>query len=441
MGSQQQKPLTLRRNFSWTFVGNAIYSACQWGMLVVLAKLGSPEVVGQFTLGLAITAPVLMFTNLQLRAVQATDAKHQYTFGDYLGLRLLATGVALAIIVAIIFFANYRWETSAVILVIGLAKVVESISDVFYGLIQQHERMDRIAISLIIKGPLSLLFLGFGVYITGGILFGVVGLAFAWVVVLIAYDVRSGALILKEKVLTRQVEVDKKTVIEKIKLQPRWDMKMLGQLVWLSLPLGIVMMLISLNTNIPRYFIEQYLGERDLGIFAAISYLIVAGRMLVSSLGESASPKLAKYYSIGDSSAFRTLIFKLLGIGILLGGTCILVALFAGREILIILYRPEYAKQVDLFVLLMVVAGVNYLSSFLGYAMTAARYFRIQIPLFILVTAISAIASFWLIPTNGLRGAAIALLFAAIAEAGLTLTVILHALHKLKNTQIGDKKL
>ncbi|MBD2308801.1 oligosaccharide flippase family protein [Chroococcidiopsis sp. FACHB-1243] len=441
MGSQQQKPLTLRRNFSWTFVGNAIYSACQWGMLVVLAKLGSPEVVGQFTLGLAITAPVLMFTNLQLRAVQATDAKHQYTFGDYLGLRLLATGVALAIIAAIIFFANYRWETSAVILVIGLAKVVESISDVFYGLIQQHERMDRIAISLIIKGPLSLLFLGFGVYITGGILFGVVGLAFAWVVVLIAYDVRSGALILKEKVLTRQVEVDKKPVIEKIKLQPRWDMKMLGQLVWLSLPLGIVMMLISLNTNIPRYFIEQYLGERDLGIFAAISYLIVAGRMLVSSLGESASPKLAKYYSIGDSNAFRTLIFKLLGIGILLGGTCILVALFAGREILIILYRPEYAKQVDLFVLLMVVAGVNYLSSFLGYAMTAARYFRIQIPLFILVTAISAIASFWLIPTNGLRGAAIALLFAAIAEAGLTFTVILHALHKLKNTPIGDKKL
>ena len=38
---------SLRWNFSWTFVGNIIYSGCQWGMLVVLAKVGNPEMVGQ----------------------------------------------------------------------------------------------------------------------------------------------------------------------------------------------------------------------------------------------------------------------------------------------------------------------------------------------------------------------------------------------------------
>lgn len=97
MAAQQQKPLTLRRNFSWTFVSNVVYAACQWGMLVVIAKLGSPEMVGQFTLGLAVTAPVMLFTSLHLRAVQATDAKQQYIFGDYLGLRLISTGLALAI--------------------------------------------------------------------------------------------------------------------------------------------------------------------------------------------------------------------------------------------------------------------------------------------------------------------------------------------------------
>ena len=43
---QKNKPITLRRNFSWTFVGNLVYSGCQWGMLVVLAKLGSPGMVG-----------------------------------------------------------------------------------------------------------------------------------------------------------------------------------------------------------------------------------------------------------------------------------------------------------------------------------------------------------------------------------------------------------
>jgi len=39
-----------------------------------LAKLGNASMVGQYALALAIAAPVFMLTNLQLRAVQATDA-------------------------------------------------------------------------------------------------------------------------------------------------------------------------------------------------------------------------------------------------------------------------------------------------------------------------------------------------------------------------------
>src|SRR4051812_45337492 len=93
--------LSLKVNFIWTLAGNLIYAGCQWGMLVIIAKLGSAELVGQFALGLAITAPVLMFSNLQMRGIQATDAKREYSFGDYLGLRLLTTLLALLIIAGI----------------------------------------------------------------------------------------------------------------------------------------------------------------------------------------------------------------------------------------------------------------------------------------------------------------------------------------------------
>lgn len=462
---QQLKPLTLRRNFSWTFTGNLVYAASQWGMLVLLAKLGSPEMVGQFTLGLAVTAPVIMFTNLQLRAIQATDAKHQYVFADYLGLRLVGTGLALLIIAGITLKAGYRWETSLVILAIALAKAFESVSDVFYGLIQQHERMDRIAIALMIKGPLSLLFLGLGVHLTGSVLGGAVGLAVAWAIVLIACDTRNGALILKNfpkaetdnfsgtQSLRSEVEEhseltenythqptltspEKGAEKKHNQLLPRWHLPTLGKLIWLALPLGFVMMLISLNTNIPRYFIERYLGERQLGIFGAISYLMVAGQMVVSALAESASPRLAKYYAAGNSSAFRGLLFKLVGVGAVLGGAGVLVAALAGREILTLLYRPEYGQQADLFVWLMVAAGMGYVSSFLGYGMTAARYFRVQMPLFALVTGTSAIACLWLIPAKGVRGAAIALIIAAIVQASFSLGAIAHAIHKLdRNTE------
>jgi O-antigen/teichoic acid export membrane protein len=428
---QQHKPLTLRRNFSWNFIGNVVYVACQWGMLVVLSKIGSPEIVGQFTLGFAITAPILIFTNLQLREIQATDAKQQYHFGDYLGLRLLSTGLALLAIAIITGLARYSWETSLVILLIGLAKAFESISDVFYGLFQQYERMDRVAVSMMIKGPLSLLLLSLGVYLSGSIVGGAVGLAIAWALVLLSYDLRSGALMLNRSLLGSHSGEPRAHNLA-MTLQPRWQLKTLGKLAWLSLPLGFVMMLGSLNANIPRYFIEQYLGERELGIFSAIAYLMVAGNMVVNALGNSAIPRLAKYYMTGNSAAFRTLLLKVEGVATVLGGGAVLVALVAGRELLTLFYKPEYAEHTDLLVWLMVAAALGYISAFLGDGLVAARYLRIQIPLFVLVTATAALGSYWLIPIYGLHGAAIAVLLASIIQVVMRFGVMVHALHKLQ---------
>ncbi len=409
---QPTKPLTLRRNFSWTFVGNIVYAGCQWGMLMILAKLGSPEMVGQFTLGLAVTAPLIMFAELQLRLVQATDAKRQYIFADYLGLRLLGIGLAIITIALIAFSVGYRLETSVVILLVGLAKGIESISNVFHGLIQQHERMDRIAISLMIKGPLSLLLLAVGVHIFGNLVLGVAGLVLAWAVVLVGFDIRNGASFLKQ--------------IPK----PRWHWKTLKMLVWLTLPLGLVRLLISLNLNIPRYLIEQYLGERELGIFSAIAYLMMVGNIILNALGESASPKLAQYYAVGDFINFRKLLLKLEGLAAFIGVGSILVAVFAGKEILTLLYQPEYAKHQDLFVWLMIAAAINYMSYFLRYGMTAARYFRVQMFLFFAVASTSAVVCLWLLPKLGLIGAAIGLINGGIVEVIFCLGVIAHALQK-----------
>lgn len=427
----KNKDITLRRNFSWTFIGNLIYSGCQWGMLVVLAKLGNPEMVGTFTLGLAVTAPVMMFSNLQLRDIQTTDAKNHYLFNDYLGLRLITTGLALPIILWITLATGYKGETAIVIILIGFAKGLESISDVFYGLLQKHEKMDRMAVSVMMKGPLSLLMLSIGTYISGSIVWGVVGLVIAWACILLIWDIPSYRWLINK--FTSEGEIPDS--LEGKTATPRWQLGTIRRLIWLSLPLGLVMMLISLNANIPRYFLEHSLGKKELGVFAALAYLIVAGNMVVSALGGAARPRLAKYYAGGNVSAYQKLLFQLVAIACLLGLSGILVAWVAGGQILTIVYQPEYAKYTELLIWLMVTAGIGYVSSFLGEGMTAARYFRTQIPLFIIVTSTSAIASCWFIPRNGLKGAVIALMIAEIIRIIFTLGVIFHAVHRIQRYQ------
>jgi O-antigen/teichoic acid export membrane protein len=408
----------LRANFKWTFVANVVNAGCWLAMTIVLAKLGSPAHVGQFALGLAVTAPIFMFATLRLRDVQATDTKQEYLFGDYFALRLITTSLALLVVVGLVFVSGYRGETALVILATGMSKSVEAISESFYGLFMQHERLDRVAKSKMLKGPLSLLGLGIGFYVTASVFWGVIGVVMARVVVLLSYDLRNAILSLNLS--------PARVSNPRSRLLPNWNSTILVRLMWLALPLGFVQMLISLNVNIPRYFIDGHLGAYQLGLFAAIAAFQKTGPTVVQALGHSASPRLAKYYAASDANAFRNLTLKLIGLGVLLGGAGVLVALVAGRQILSVVYGPEYALP-ELFALVMFAAGMNYVATMLLYAVTSARYFKIQLPLHLLSTVAVALACFWLVPAAGLNGAAIALIIGNLVRAGGCLAAVLYA--------------
>jgi O-antigen/teichoic acid export membrane protein len=411
-------------------VGNAVNAASWAAMTIVLAKLGSPEHVGQFALGLAATAPIFMFATLRLRDVQATDTKQEYLFGDYFAMRLITTVLALLAVVGIIFFSGYRGEIALVILATAASKSVEAISDAFYGLFMQQERLDRIAKSMIIKGPLSLIGLGLGFYLTGSVFWGVMGLTLARAVITLGYDIRNATLTLNPSSNVFD------HIIPKDFPGPRWNAVILGRLAWLTLPLGFVTMLISFNANIPRYFIEGHLGSYELGIFAAITAFQKAAPTVVQALGRSASPRLAKYYAANNVTAFRKLTLRLIGIGALLGGAGVLVAAVGGRPLLTLIYGPEYALT-GLFVLVMIDAGLDYISTMLLFVITSARYISVQLPLYLLTTCTVGLGCYLLVPSGGLQGAAIAIIVSELFRLAGSLGVVWHALRSLNRHSIS----
>src|SRR5262249_3654161 len=144
----------------------------------------------------------------------------------------------------------------------------------------------------------------------------------------------------------------------------------------LALPLGAVTMLFTLSANLPRYFVEQRLGEGPLGIFAALAYVTVVGQVLSNSLGQAAAPRLAAHYAAGEPRAFRVLVLKLTGAGAAVAAAGVLVALVAGRFLLALLYRPEYAEHAGVFTVVMAGAGLWCVATMFVCAATAARRTR-----------------------------------------------------------------
>src|SRR5213593_2959668 len=142
-------------NFAWALAGNTVYAASQWGLIVILARLGDSTAVGRFALGLAIASPLLMLTNLQLRTVQATDVGARFRFGHYVALRLLGSAAFLLSIAVAALGARYDGTTLAVLCAVAVMKTSESLSDVGYGLLHAQEHLDRIAQLQILKGVTS----------------------------------------------------------------------------------------------------------------------------------------------------------------------------------------------------------------------------------------------------------------------------------------------
>jgi O-antigen/teichoic acid export membrane protein len=400
LSSDKEERVPLKENFAWTLAGNAIYAVCQWGILVAIAKLGTPTMVGQFVLGLAVAAPVFMLTSLQLRVVLTIDARNQYRLGHYIAPRLLGTAVGLVVITSFVFVSHLHRDTAVVVLLVGVAKAVETLSDIIYGFWQKHERFDKIAIALTGRGIGSVAIMTGVLYFTRSMAFAAAATALYWFVWLATYE-RHGTKNLLESVSPKEV------------LRAEWERGKCGRLVMLSLPLGLVMLLVSLNTNIPRYFVEHFCGESALGYFAAMAYTFTAGNTVMAAIGQSAMPRLARYF-LSNRPAFARLLKNMLLLGAVVGISAIGLALFFGPAFLRLVYRADYAQYATVFTRLMVAAAFAYVGSMLGYGMTAAQVFRPQVPLFLAAAAVTTLACWYLVPRLGLTGGAYAVLIGSV---------------------------
>ena len=409
------KPLlslaSLRSGFAWTLAGNALYAATQWATLSLLAKLGGRQMLGQYALAMALTAPVVMLTHLNLRAVLSTDVEGRHRFNDYLAVRFGVSGLALAAMAALALTFGGSGEMAAVIFITGLAQTSDTVSDAYYGAMQRRDEMGRIARSMMARGLLSAAAFGLALWLSANLVYAVAAMAAGRLLVLLVYD--------RQEAVAHQ------------------DASWAGArgILRQALPLGAVLMLVSLNTNLPRYAIERSWGVTELGAFAAVASFVTAGSTIVNALGQAATPRLARHASSHEPAQFLRLVAKLTAMVFVLGLAGLACSVVLGKWVLSLAYRPEYADYSGLLVGVMSAALLGYVAAALGYAVTAARAFDAQVPMFCAVALGSGCASWLLVPKFGLAGAAMAMAVAAAAQIIGQSYILRRALGRLEAAQ------
>ena len=392
---------SIRSNFAWTFAGTAANGVSQWAILSLLAKFASTEALGQYALGAAIASPIAMLAHLNLRAVLATDVAARHPFGDYLTVRFIASAIGMAVITAVAL--THGSPRAAATVLIGLSFTIEAFSDLFFGVMQRRERMDLVGRSMIFRSVLTIALLFAAVVSRPDVVYAASALVAARLAVLLFHDWPQSN-------------------------SPAPERRSPWEIARAALPLGAVLMLTSLTTNMPRYAVEQHLGTVPLGVFAAVASFITIGSTVMIAMGQSVTTRLATLYVDQRYSDFRGLVLQLVAFAIAIGAAGVLGALAVGPFILRLLYRPEYASYQALLVEMMVAGAFVYVAVILGFAVTSTRRFTAQLPLLACVTAGSLLAAYTAVPHFGLTGAAIAIAFAASIQIVGQLLILVRAL-------------
>lgn len=402
-------------------------------MLILLAKLGDSKMVGQYGYAWAVAYPVSLLANLNLRSVYVNDQAGRFTFGYVLGLRYALASLGIFILAICIWLRHDSFSAACVLLAVGAVTLIDSISESHFGIFQKHDRMDRMAQSLILRSLLSITIAAITLYFTRNLLYTVCGALVGRAITFLFFDSsRSSFEISRTEPDTLNTRA--RSALHS-RLLPYWDGRMQLNMFWITLPLGIVNLLVTLNANIPRYVIEAYLGPRDLGIYSAVGYIPQAGMLFSTTLGSITYAALNRMFSRGEERGFLTLLGKMILISIGIGISALVLTVLAGRWLLTLLYRPEYAAHSDILIWLVITAGGAGIAACIGYAITAASQFSPQVPVLILVNIVSAAASFALVPKIGLRGAAIASLCAMSVQAVGSAFILYRCLKNRRESQ------
>lgn len=385
--------MKLVKNISWSFAGNILNAFSQWFIIFLLTKSSAPDVVGEYSAALAVISPVFMFSSFSLKAQIGTDREGIFSDSTYFTTRTFTSLIAsLIALVLILQKDNEHFLLIGAFLIVQ--KVIDSFIDLSHGFYLRANEVKKIAISLIIKSIsviiCMLILASLDVLTNTYFIVIMTGSAIAF----LCYDLSNG---LKNKMAFSA-------------LPNAFD------LIKTVFPLGLTLMLISVNSNIQKYIIESKISYEALGIYSALIYFLAVGGQFYRAMVDGVFPYLVKHFSEKNVAAFLKILGFFGGTLFLLSAVMTLGAYLFGEQILSIVYSPIYAKHNDVFVLIMIASFPIFLNSVLGSCLTAIKEFRKQTYAVTLNIIIGLSAGLVLVGQYGLKGAVYALILGHFAQ-------------------------
>ena len=379
---------TLKKDFIWNTLGSLIHAFNSLFFLIIVTRINGLNNSGIFSYGFAISNIFLTVAMFGGRNFQITDEKNEFRNNLYKNFRYLTTIISVILFSLIILFFNYSTYKYLIIVLLIIVRSFESISDVYFGILQKNNKLYLVGISLFFKNLISLIVFLVTDYIFKNLYISIISWGIVNLLFLTLFDILKSKKVYNEKF---EIETKYKEIFTK------------------TLYFFLFTFIATFIINIPRYFIDFYLSDEIQGIYGIIVMPATMTALLSQFILQPYIVRLSEYNN-KDINKFKESVKKLFTYTIIISIICIVLAYFVGIPVLNLIYGLNLNDYRYYLLIIMVGSSFYALNNILNVLYTIKRKTKLQFIIYLISIILSLVITFLLVKNYGLLGGVISYL-------------------------------
>lgn len=388
-------------DYVWNTIGVLLQNAVSPLLLIAVTRVHHEHDAGMFAYAFAVALVGSVVSLWGGRTYQVSDARGEFSEQTYLASRFVLAGLVGLGSVVFCLVNAYDIEKSAVILALVGFKLVESIADPLYGMLQIRGALYRSGVSLTLKAIGGVAGFVAVDILTRNLLMATLALVAINVLITLLYDVRWVRRVAPHLsvrgALTQQL--------------PH-----VRRLLSATLPVVVVSVLTILTLVIPRYAVDRFHHEQNI-YFGIIVMPLTAMLLVVLFVLQPRYMHLVELYARGDVAKFDAAVRRVLFVVLLASIGIFGVTALIGVELLQAIFGIELSQYVTSLAILTGAGVLNALVATYVAVVTILRKFRAQIVVLAATNSCVVIGSFLAIPSGGVAAAALVVLGASVSQS------------------------
>lgn len=385
----------LKNNFLTYLFGNLVFGFTQWFIIILILKLGTQTELGTYTYAIAIIAPLILLLSFGFNTLIVTTKS--FDKSSYIKARWMISILTICIyMLVVIFLTGLNKENYLLMFFIGLSKISENLFDIDYAYYIRDKKHKYVGYFKILISFIQIFLISVFYYIYQNLT--------------IAFIIYSLAMLLINIIKNKQFIFKKqKFIIKSFKL------------FRIGIPLSVTLFLSSLNTNIPKYFLEFHSNIIAVGVFSSFLTIYSAGNTFFFSLYNYLLPKVVKDKL--NTKFLKKLFVKIIVAWILSLTIIIAFGMKAIDSIIPVIFNKEFLSyKIEILIILLSSLFV-YMSILLDLFINSHNKYKYNTYVQVLSVIIVFLGSIVLINKYEILGAAIT--FSIFALTVFVLKVIL----------------